>query len=296
MNRKAFVKLLMTTQIWGGVASGQLVPGVEPVLPEGGPVETLPSPERVEALEQGDFLGDGISKIILERAGVVGISREFDGLAVGVGVDLPSPATLARRIRPYLEGGLWMSELEAIADEILAHYDAEGFPVMLLDVPEQDFGSGVVRVLVEETVPDPDAPALLAAHRVEDLRADPSPLHESGRIFVAQDRLTINAGAEGRFREAVETALHFGKGEVHLFRDAGEGRFLPAGHHSRGLHSPATGRVFRPASPALFSFNSPLGACPRCRGFGRIIELDTRLAIPDQSLSIEDGAIRCWES
>lgn len=150
MKRKAFVKLLMTTQIWGGVASGQLVPGVEPVLPEGGPVETLPSPERVEALEQGDFLGDGISKIILERAGVVGISREFDGLAVGVGVDLPSPATLARRIRPYLEGGLWMSELEAIADEILAHYDAEGFPVMLLDVPEQDFGSGVVRVLVEE--------------------------------------------------------------------------------------------------------------------------------------------------
>ena len=157
-------------------------------------------------------------------------------------------------------------------------------------------GQSYVRVLIEETPSEDGAPALLAAHRVDDLRADPSPLHESGRIFVAQDRLTINDGAEGRFREAVETALHFGKGEVHLFRDAGEGRFLPAGHHSRGLHSPATGRVFRPASPALFSFNSPLGACPRCRGFGRIIELDTRLAIPDQSISIEDGAIRCWES
>ena len=157
-------------------------------------------------------------------------------------------------------------------------------------------GQSYVRVLVEETPPDEGAPSLLSAHRIEALRADPAPLADAGRLFVAQDRLTINAEAEGRFREAVETALHFGKGEMHLFRDAGEGRFIPAGHHSRGLHSPATGRVFRPATPALFSFNSPLGACPRCRGFGRIIELDTRLAIPDQSLSIEDGAIRCWES
>ena len=157
-------------------------------------------------------------------------------------------------------------------------------------------GQSYVRVLVEETAPEEGAPSLLTAHRVDTLRADPSPLAETARLFVAQDRLTINAEAEGRFREAVETALHFGKGEVHLFRDAGEGCFVPAGHHSRGLHSPTTGRVFRPATPALFSFNSPLGACPRCRGFGRIIELDTRLAIPDQSLSIEDGAIRCWES
>ncbi len=68
------------------------------------------------------------------------------------------------------------------------------------------------------------------------------------------------------------------------------------GHFSRGLHSPSTGRTFRAASPALFSFNSPLGACPKCRGFGRVIDIDYRLTIPDQSLSIDDGAIKCWES
>src|SRR5581483_139778 len=67
------------------------------------------------------------------------------------------------------------------------------------------------------------------------------------------------------------------------------------GHFSRGLHSPKTGRTFRPATPALFSFNSPLGACPKCRGFGRIIEIDYRLAIPNQSLSIKEGAIKAWE-
>ena len=115
---------------------------------------------------------------------------------------------------------------------------------------------------------------------------------DSDHLFVAQDRLTITPDARPRFLEAVETALHFGQGQVHLFA---ADTLAPLGHYSRGLHSPETGRTFRPASPALFSFNSPLGACPQCRGFGRIIEIDYRLAIPDQTLSIADGAIKCWE-
>ncbi len=111
-------------------------------------------------------------------------------------------------------------------------------------------------------------------------------------LHVVQDRLAIDSRDKQRFLEAAEAALHFGRGEIRLF---GEPGFGPIGHYSRGLHSPSTGRVFRPATPGLFSFNSPLGACPRCRGFGRVIEIDTRLAIPDPSLSIDAGAIRCWE-
>ena len=95
-----------------------------------------------------------------------------------------------------------------------------------------------------------------------------------------------------RFTEAAETAMHFGRGEVRLFGAEG---FRELGHYSRGLHSPKTGRKFRPATPPLFSFNSPLGACPKCRGFGRVIDIDYRLAIPDMSLSVDGGAIRCWE-
>ena len=94
------------------------------------------------------------------------------------------------------------------------------------------------------------------------------------------------------FTEAAETAMHFGRGEVRIF--AAE-HLAEVGHYSRGLHSPKTGRKFRAATPALFSFNSPLGACPRCRGFGRVIEIDYRLAIPDRSLSIDAGALKCWE-
>jgi excinuclease ABC subunit A len=152
-------------------------------------------------------------------------------------------------------------------------------------------GQAYVRVLVAE------AEGQWRAHRVDDLQADPSPLATREQLFVAQDRVTLADEQKSRFLEAVEAAMHFGQGEVHLFTTGREASspLVAAGHFSRGLHSPKTGRRFRAASPGLFSFNSPLGACPQCRGFGRIIEIDYRLAIPDQTKSIAQGAIKCWE-
>jgi len=144
-----------------------------------------------------------------------------------------------------------------------------------------------VRALVQR----PGDPGL-AVQRIDSLLADPGALSHTDRIFVVQDRMGVEAASMARFTEAVETAMHFGRGEVRVFAAESLGEL---GHYSRGLHSPKTGRKFRPATPPLFSFNSPLGACPACRGFGRIIEIDYRLAIPDPALSIDGGAIRCWE-
>ncbi len=110
-------------------------------------------------------------------------------------------------------------------------------------------------------------------------------------VNVIQDRLTLNSGGRKRFLEAAEAALHFGQGELRLLY-AGGGEIA---RFSTGLRSLATGRKFREAIPALFSFNSPLGACPRCRGFGRIIEIDYRLAVPDPKLSLSEGAIKPWQ-
>jgi len=165
-------------------------------------------------------------------------------------------------------------------------------------------GQSYVRVLI------PSADGALTVHRIDDLLATPAPLASRpsplASLLVVQDRITLNADQKSRFLEAVETALHFGQGQVRIFSAPGSASPSPnsdlrsaiseLGHFSRGLHSPKTGRTFRPASPALFSFNSPLGACPKCRGFGRVIEIDYRLALPDQSLSLDDGAIKCWES
>ncbi|HVZ63043.1 MAG TPA: excinuclease ABC subunit UvrA [Lacunisphaera sp.] len=157
-------------------------------------------------------------------------------------------------------------------------------------------GQGYTRVLIETTAKDErrDSKAALAVHKLDDLLARPSTFdfRRSTSLFVVQDRLRLVAENKSRFLEACETALHFGKGEVHFFS---ADTLAAAGHYSRGLHSPATGRTFRPATPGLFSFNSPLGACPTCRGFGRVIAIDYRLAIPDHSLSIEEGAVKPWE-
>jgi excinuclease ABC subunit A len=150
-------------------------------------------------------------------------------------------------------------------------------------------GQSYVRILSADT-------AARAAYRIDDLLADTaklkSVLGNESAIYVVQDRVTVDASSRGRFLEAVETAMHFGKGEVRIFN---ANDFVEVGHYSRGLHSPKTGRTFRAATPALFSFNSPLGACPKCRGFGRVIDIDYRLAMPDHSVSIDDGAIKCWE-
>lgn len=116
---------------------------------------------------------------------------------------------------------------------------------------------------------------------------------KADRAYVIADKLKLEPKSRNRFLDAAGQALHFGQGELFLFsveKDAAQ-----LGHFSEGLHSPRTGKRYRPARPGLFSFNSPIGACPKCRGFGRVIEIDYRLVIPDHSLSIEDGAIRAFQ-
>ena len=182
--------------------------------------------------------------------------------------------TLERHSGRNLIIGFTIRKPEKLAwEEILASLKAQAY----------------VRALVPET---DTAPARIIVRRIEDLLKDASLLRAQTAITVAQDRLAALPETRARFLEAVEAALHFGQGQVQLF-DAES--LTELSRYSRGLHSPATGRTFRAASPALFSFNSPLGACPQCRGFGRIIEIDYRRAIPDGNLSIEEGAIKCWE-
>ena len=159
-------------------------------------------------------------------------------------------------------------------------------------------GQSYLRILL----PQPDAS--LATQRIDDLLSLSastlnSQLSTTNTLYVVQDRAVVSPTDKPRFLEAIETALHFGQGEVFLFSAPNSdlrNSISEIGHFSRGLHSPKTGRTFRAATPALFSFNSPLGACPQCRGFGRVIEIDYRLAVPDQSLSIDEGAIKTWES
>ena len=106
-------------------------------------------------------------------------------------------------------------------------------------------------------------------------------------ITVAQDRMAIAPASRARFDEAARAAFRLGGGRLRVLGADG----VELLRESESLESPVDGRRFRAASPALFSFNSPLGACPACRGFGRVSGLDWAKIIPDPSLSLTDGAI-----
>ena len=128
--------------------------------------------------------------------------------------------------------------------------------------------------------------------RISNLQSQPSALKsQTAALLVIQDRIAINDKARSRFIEAAQAALTYGKGRIHILDTEG----TTVAEFTHGLHSPETGITYRPATPPLFSFNSPIGACEKCRGFGRIIEIDYNLVTPDKSLSIDDGAIRAFK-
>ena len=110
---------------------------------------------------------------------------------------------------------------------------------------------------------------------------------DAAELLVIQDRVTITADQASRFHEAALAAFRLGGARLRLLDDQGN----ELSRYSEALESPVDGRKFRPASPALFSFNSPVGACPECRGFGRVIGLDWNKIIPNPALTLAEGAI-----
>ncbi len=133
-----------------------------------------------------------------------------------------------------------------------------------------------------------------AVTRVDELlQAPPSKL---ATLTVIQDRLKLIDANRARFVEACEHAYHFGKGKlaVHPFQTPTTLR-VPA-VFSRHLHCAPCDLEYREPSPALFSFNNPVGACPTCRGFGRIIAIDYDLAIPDRSKTLREGVVKPWQT
>ncbi|MCX6966177.1 MAG: excinuclease ABC subunit UvrA [Verrucomicrobia bacterium] len=113
-------------------------------------------------------------------------------------------------------------------------------------------------------------------------------------VRVIQDRIAVTEENRPRLFEAVETALRFGKGQIAFIAGLEKApRILP---HSSGWHCAHCDVEITPPSPGLFSFNSPLGACPTCRGFGRVIGIDLERAIPDRSLSLKDGAVKPFQT
>jgi excinuclease ABC subunit A len=109
-----------------------------------------------------------------------------------------------------------------------------------------------------------------------------------------QDRLRCAPANRARFTEACEQAYHFGKGRLTVWEIHPPSAILHPRRFSAALHCARCDLDYRDPSPALFSFNHPVGACPACKGFGRIVGIDYDLALPDRSLTLADGAVKPW--
>ena len=132
--------------------------------------------------------------------------------------------------------------------------------------------------------------------RIEDLLSDSKMLADLSKhtkeIWLLVDRLSTDDSKEtlSRLTDSVETAFFEGSGECALRFFDTPGTTL----HKFTNRFEADGIKFEEPTDNLFSFNSPVGACPRCEGFGRIIGIDESLVIPNRALSVYDGAVVCW--
>ena len=117
-------------------------------------------------------------------------------------------------------------------------------------------------------------------------------------LEVVQDRLRMGSAERSRVLESLEAALRVGRGRINI-HVVGEGdppEPLECWRYSSELHCAECDLSYREPVPSLFSFNSPLGACESCRGFGRTMGIDYGLVIPDESKSLRAGAIRPWQT
>lgn len=123
--------------------------------------------------------------------------------------------------------------------------------------------------------------------RIVHLDEESTPAEDYLEVLV--DRTVWSPENRKRVLDSLEQAFHFGDGKLAVIFPPNERHLFSATNHCAFCDI-----SYPSASPYLFSFNSPLGACKICRGFGRVIDVDLDLVIPDKSLSLEEGAIKPW--
>ncbi len=178
---------------------------------------------------------------------------------------------------------------QTILDDLRARAAAAGDPRLVLTFP----------VELPAATTDADIEQWLAASgfsRVQSRREVASPTGPRLVLDVVADRFRIGAVETVRAVEAIELALRRGGGRLDVLVMPAEGAAADAPEQrwrwSTGLHCPESDLRYSEPQPSLFSFNSPMGACDTCRGFGRVIGVDWGLVIPDARKTLRNGAIK----
>ncbi|NLE02111.1 MAG: excinuclease ABC subunit UvrA [Fibrobacter sp.] len=115
-------------------------------------------------------------------------------------------------------------------------------------------------------------------------------------IVVIQDVIAVKKGNRDRLVEDIEVALKHGNGIVHIYSSVKSEKTEKLKSFSSKQHCADCDISYKEPVPGMFSFNSPVGACEKCKGFGRVIGVDYNLVVPDQNLSLAHGAIKPWHT
>lgn len=129
-------------------------------------------------------------------------------------------------------------------------------------------------------------------HRIDDFLADEANMNTpAAELWLVIDRMAVDNSSKdsiARLVDSAETAFYEGDGKCRLM-------FLPSMiSYDFSTRFEADGVAFNEPSDSMFSFNSPMGACPECQGFGSVIGIDEKLVVPNTSLSVYDGCVACW--
>lgn len=147
---------------------------------------------------------------------------------------------------------------------------------------EMEIQQGYARIFVKGEMQRIDDWLEANQPEVKELKAE--------EIFLVIDRMSVDDSKEtiSRLTDSCETAFYEGNGMLRVV-------VLPANlSYNFSTRFEADGIKFEEPNDNMFSFNSPLGACPTCEGFGKIIGIDEHLVIPNSSLSVYEGCVQCW--
>lgn len=152
---------------------------------------------------------------------------------------------------------------------------------------------GYTRVHAEETAV-PRATIAKPAKGAKKAKAAKDAGEERRILHVIQDRFRFAGTERERVMEALDTALRMGAGHLAVYVVNADGDNAHIWKYSDRLHCADCNIEYTDPLPSSFSFNSPLGACEACRGFGRVIGIDFGLVIPDENKTLMEGAIKPW--
>ena len=193
---------------------------------------------------------------------------------------------------------------ESIYAAIKARAEAAGDPRLIITFP----------VTVPKNFAEAEVQQMLESQGYARIHA-----RSDGLLEVVQDRLRFSAAGKTRVIEALEAALKIGQGKVNVyvgeesrvspgegiggeigdrppFSQEEKGGLSPIWRYSSDLHCAECDIHYADPTPSLFSFNSPIGACDTCRGFGRVIGIDFGLIVPDEGKTLREGAVRPWQT